>query len=123
LCVPDAAAPRAGGVQEIILRCERERRSRMREIFPLTGIAVFQVDKEVERAGRPSPDHVGKGLQSLALGHRWDNKGTFSASARLVHGCSFDFMSTWTNDLNEHMANDLRKIWICANLIFWDHKM
>jgi hypothetical protein len=46
----------------------------MREIFPLTGIAVLQVDKEVERAGRLSPDRVGKALQSLALGHRWDSE-------------------------------------------------
>jgi hypothetical protein len=34
----------------------------VREIFPITGVAVFQVDEKVDRAGRPTPDHVGKAL-------------------------------------------------------------
>jgi len=67
----------------------------MREIFPLTGVAVFQVDEEVNRAGRPTPDHVGKALQSLALGYRRGSEDKFNAGERLVlHGCSFGFMST-----------------------------
>ena len=36
------AAPQAGGVQDVVFRCKCERRTRMREIFPLTGVAVFQ---------------------------------------------------------------------------------
>jgi hypothetical protein len=58
----------------------------MREIFPLTGVAVFQVDEEVDRAGSPTPDHVGKALQSLALGYRRGSEGKFSAGERLFHG-------------------------------------
>ena len=40
-------------------------------------VAVFQVDEEAERAGMPTPDHVGKALQSLALGHRRGGEGKF----------------------------------------------
>ena len=58
----------------------------MRKIFPLTCVAVFEVDEEVERAGRPTPDHVGKALQSLALALPRGSEGKFNAGERLVHG-------------------------------------
>jgi hypothetical protein len=38
----------------------------MREIIPFTGIAVFQIDEEMENA-RTRPDHVGKAPVSWRL--------------------------------------------------------
>ena len=91
MCVTDTAAPQAGGVQDVVLRCECERRIRMQEIFPLTGVAVLQVDEEGERAGMPTPDHVGKTLQSLVLSYGWDSEDEFTAGERLVYGLLLRF--------------------------------
>jgi hypothetical protein len=50
--VADAIAGQASILQKAIFCCERECRTRMREIIPFTGIAVFQIDEEMEWNGR-----------------------------------------------------------------------
>jgi len=50
--VADTIAGQASILQEAIFCCERECRTRMREIIPFTGIAVFQIDEEMEWNGR-----------------------------------------------------------------------
>ena len=58
----------------------------MREIFPFAGIAVFQIDEEMEWNARTTPDHVGKALQSLGLRHWRGSEGKFDGGKGLVHG-------------------------------------
>ena len=52
--VTDTVAGQASTVQDAIFCCERECRTRMREIFPFAGIAVFQIDEE----GTRGPDLI-----------------------------------------------------------------
>jgi hypothetical protein len=58
----------------------------MREIFPFAGIAVLQIDEKTEWNARTRPDHVGKALQSLALGHWRGSEGKFDGGEGVVHG-------------------------------------
>jgi hypothetical protein len=64
----------------------------VREIFPFAGIAVFQIDEEMEWNARTRPDHVGKALQSLGLGRWRCCEGTFDGGEGLVHGCCSNLM-------------------------------
>jgi hypothetical protein len=86
LRVIDTVAGQAGIAQGAISCCERECRTGMREIFPFAGIAVFQIDEEMEWNARTRLDHVGKALQSLALGHWRGSEGKFDGGEGLVHG-------------------------------------
>jgi len=40
----------------------------MREILPLAGFAVFQIDEEIERTARTASYDISKAHQFLALG-------------------------------------------------------
>jgi hypothetical protein len=93
LRVTNTVAGQASIVQDAIFCCERECRTRMREIFPFAGIAVFQIDEKTEWNARTRPDHVGKALQSLALGHWRGSERKFDDGERLIHGCYSDFIS------------------------------
>ena len=80
--VTDTIAGQASIVQDAIFCCERECRTRMREVVPFTGIAVFQIDEEMEWNARTGPHHVGKSPQSLALSD-WRSERTFDGGVGL----------------------------------------
>ena len=86
----------------------------MREIFPFAGIAVFQIDEEMEWNARTRPDHVGKALQSLALGHWRGSEGSSTVVRGLFMGCCSDLMSA----MDKQGYQDL-----CSSQfeIFWSH--
>jgi hypothetical protein len=46
----------------------------------------------MERNARTGPDHVGKALQSLALGHWRGSEGTFDSGEGLALGCCSNLM-------------------------------
>jgi hypothetical protein len=93
LRVINTVAGQPGIAQGAISCCERECRTGMREIFPFAGIPVFQIDEEMEWNARTRPDHVGKALQSLALGRWRGSEGNFDGDEGLVHGLLIRLMN------------------------------
>jgi hypothetical protein len=87
----------------------------MREIIPFTRIAVFQIDEEMEWNARTGPDHVGKALQSLALGHWRGSAGTFDGGEGLAHGCCSNLMGAMDKQGYQDLCSSQFKI-------LWSHK-
>jgi hypothetical protein len=67
--VTDTVAVKPALCRTLSFAASAKCRTRMREIIPFAGIAIFEIDEEMEWNARTGPDHVCKALQSLALRH------------------------------------------------------